>query len=528
MRKLLFILLFSCVNIIYSQEPSILWQNTIGGSMNDRLRSIFPTNDGGCIIGGISNSNSSFDKTENTLGLEDFWLVKLDNNGNIEWDNTIGGSGKDELMSIKQTNDNGYIILGMSRSDISSDKTENSRGIDDYWIVKTDVNGVIQWDKTIGGSTYDFPYDILVLDDGSYIVGGTSASNISGDKTENSNGNNDFWVLKLNSSGSIVWQNTIGGSNTDTLNSMDLTNDGGIILAGNSDSDISGDKTENSKGGNDSWLVKLSANGVVEWDRTIGGSDTDGVFSVKQTEDNGFILGGISQSNISGDKTEDNIGSNDYWIVKTDHLGIIQWQNTIGGTGSEGNGYTLPTSDGGYIIIGWSMSDISGDKDENSVGSFDLWIVKLNNSGIIQWQETLGGDSNELAFRVDFSIAPNSNQLYLGCSSYSGISGDKTEQSYGQNDFWIMLLDDVSLGINTPENKSVKILPNPVNSTLTVSSSEQIDSLYIYSIQGRLIKMYQNINSDSKNINIAEYPSGLYLVKIKSKNKTITKKIIKI
>src|SRR6185436_15876568 len=173
----------------------------------------------------------------------------------------------------------------------------------------------------------------------------------------------------------IEWQNTIGGSASDQLSSIKKTFDGGYISGGVSGSSVSGDKTENCLGAIDFWVVKVNAVGNIQWQNTIGGSSFDILSSLDQTADGGYILGGSSQSNISGDKTEDGIGN-------------IQWQNTIGGSFSDNLLSIQQTFDGGYILGGYSSSNISGDKTENSVGAFgayDYWIVKIDSNGIVQW-----------------------------------------------------------------------------------------------------------------------------------------------
>src|SRR6185295_12992967 len=153
-----------------------------------------------------STSNISGDKTENSVGASDYWIVKTDGTGNIQWQNTIGGSSIDDLHSIQQTTDGGYILGGLSGSNISGDKTENSIGAGDYWIVKTDVSGNIQWQNTIGGSNNDLLYSMQQTADGGYFLGGWSDSNISGDKTENCIGFADYWIVKIDASGNIQWQ----------------------------------------------------------------------------------------------------------------------------------------------------------------------------------------------------------------------------------------------------------------------------------------------------------------------------------
>ena len=444
MKKHLLTLIASFLLPILSNAQVIEWQNTIGGSLGDDLRSISQTSDAGYILGGYSRSNISGDKTENSNGGYDYWIVKTDSLGIVQWENTIGGSGDDYLVSVTQSSDGGYILGGYSNSIISGDKTENSNSFD-YWIVKTDNLGNIQWENTIGGSYYDYLNSITQTSDGGYILGGYSGSDISGDKTENNLGGHDYWIVKIDNVGNIQWQNTIGGSSSDELYSLVQTTDGGFILGGMSYSNISGDKTENRIGSGDYWIVKTDALGVIQWQNTIGGSNTDELSSLVQTTDGGYILGGTSYSNISGDKTENRIGEGDYWILKTDSLGIIQWQNTIGGWNEDLLYSIVQTYDGGYILAGLSESNISSDKTEISNGYYDYWLVKTDNGGAIQWQNTIGGSANDYLY----SIAQTSNGGYiLGGTSASNISGDKTETFNGNYDYWMVKITDNYNSIN--------------------------------------------------------------------------------
>ncbi len=231
-------------------QPRIKDQGTLGGNLDDQFGAMYLTTDGGLIAGGYSKSNKSAQKTQDSKGDYDYWIVKLDSNHKIQWDKTIGGSSTDQLAALQQTADGGYILGGTSSSNISGDKTENTHGYydNDYWIVKLNAAGNIQWDKTIGGTNYDYLLDLRQTTDGGYILGGTSRSNISGDKTENSRGNDDYWIVKLDGSGNIQWDKTIGGSAYDNLYAIQQTTDGGYIAGGNSTSNISGEKTENSRG----------------------------------------------------------------------------------------------------------------------------------------------------------------------------------------------------------------------------------------------------------------------------------------
>ena len=447
-KPALLILVFSCsLFTLCRAQAAIEWQNTIGGSGNDWLYYIQQTTDGGYILGGESFSNISGDKTENCYGNSDYWLVKTDTVGNLQWENTIGGSGSETLLSVQQTADGGYILSGYSGSNISGDKTENSIGgfsTVDYWIVKTDTAGNILWQNTIGGSDDDLLFSVQQTTDGGYILGGYSRSNISGDKTENSNGDYDYWVVKIDAAGNIQWQNTIGGSGADYLRSIQQTADGGYILGGYSYSYISGDKTETSIGGSDYWLVKTDTGGNIQWQNTIGGSSYDYFNSIQQTADGGYILGGYSSSHISGDKTENSFGNKyDYWLVITDSLANIQWQNTIGGSGDD-QLYTIKqTVDGGYILGGGSNSSISGDKTEGNRDTTeitdDYWIIKTDASGNIQWQKTIGGNNYDRLFSMQQTAK---GEYILGGYSFSNISGDKTENIMGGGDYWLVKITE--------------------------------------------------------------------------------------
>jgi len=233
----------------------------------------------------------------------------------IQDQETFGGDQFDVLTAADITSDSGFIIAGNSLSGISGDKTENSNGLSDLWVVKFGASGELQWQNTIGGSESERIGHIIQTPDGGYILAASSTSDISGDKTENSLGGEDYWVLKLDGSGNIEWQNTIGGNSVDQLKSSDLTMDGGYIIGGESLSEVSGDKTDPSRGGRDYWILKLDFSGNIEWQRTFGGSSSDKFLDIINTTDGGYLLGGHSNSNISGDKTEDSLGGFDYWIA---------------------------------------------------------------------------------------------------------------------------------------------------------------------------------------------------------------------
>ncbi len=404
------------------------------------------TSDGGYILAGQSSSGLSGDKTEASMGTYDYWIVKLTSTGSILWQNTIGGLNEDYIFSIQQTTDDGYILGGYSYSGATGDKTEASMGSGDYWVIKLNSTGGIVWQNTIGGSGDENLFCVRQTSDGGYILGGTSSSGISGDKTEPNIGLTDYWVVKLNATGSIIWQNTIGGTEADILRCVKQTTDGGYILGGYSYSGMSGDKTENNWDvvdpiTSDYWVIKLNTVGAIEWQNTIGGNNYDNLYDIFQTPDGGYMLGGQSYSGVSGDKTETSLSSWQYWIIKLNSAGnILEWQNTIGGDGTDALYSINPTSDGGYILGGHSSSNISGDKTENAIGSYDFWVIKTDIAGNLLWQNTIGGTDQDYLRCVQQT---SDGGYFLGGYSSSPVSGDKTEGNFGAAttfDIWVMKL----------------------------------------------------------------------------------------
>lgn len=522
-----FFTLFIGISIVFAQDPAILWQKTIGGSNTDFSTAFEATTDGGYILGGYSTSNISGEKTEDSNGGIDIWIVKIDGSGNIQWQNTIGGSGDDYLISLKQTSDGGYILGAGSDSDISGDKTENSRGGLDYWILKLDGSGNIVWQKTYGGDQPEFDTYIVQTSDGGYFVGGYSDSGISGDKTVPSKGQRDFWALKLDGSGNIIWQKAFGGNLVDRPQAAFQITDGGYLMAGFSNSGISGDKTEPNRGGNDYWIIKMDGSGNLQWDATYGGNDSDVLRNIIQTADGGFLAAGYSKSNISGDKTENSRGDYDQWILKLDGSGNLDWQKTIGGSAIDYPRDVKQVADGSYIVASWSNSNASGEKTENSNGGYDYWLMRLNSAGGIISQNSIGGSGDESG---PYVIPMANGNLAMFCSSDSNISGDKGDDSRGLDDYWVFEASPAILGTATHSFETkVAAFPNPTEGKCTVDLgspySEATVSIYNHLGQHISDKAYRNAQYLELEITGA---SGIYLASIHtSEGKETTIKILK-
>jgi len=342
-----------------NQDSNIEWQKCLGGSEDDVPYSIQQTKDGGYIIAGGTYSND-VDVRGNHGGI-DGWVVKLDEEGNIEWQKCLGGSEDDGAHSVQQTKDGGYIIVGGTYSN-DGDVKENHGGYD-FWIVKLDNQGNILWQKTLGGSEHDIAHSIQQTKDGGYIVAGWTESN-DGDVKGN-HGGSDFWIVKLDNQGNILWQKTLGGSEDDEAHSIQQTKDSGYIVAGRT--------IKGYHGGYDFWIVKLDNQGNILWQKTLGGSEDDEAHSIQQTKDGGYIIVGGTYSN-DGD-VRGNHGGIDGWVVKLDEEGNIEWQKCLGGSEDDAAHSIQQTKDGGCIIVGGTYSN-DGDVRGNH-GGIDGWIVKL-------------------------------------------------------------------------------------------------------------------------------------------------------
>ncbi len=428
----LLMLLSACndnaVDTFTSSPPSIEWQKSLGGSSTDYARSIQQTSDGGYIVAGYSASMDG-DVTGNHGG--DFWIVKLNSGGSIQWQKSLGGSTFDGASSIQQTNDGGYIVAGWSRSN-DGDVTGHHGSTDstDLWIVKLNSGGSIEWQKCFGGSAHDGASSIQQTSDGGYIIA-ASADSKDGDVTGH-HGYDDYWIVKLNSGGAIEWQKSLGGSSGDYARSIQQTSDGSYIVAGSSnskDGDVTG-----SHGISDYWIVKLNSGGSIQWQKSLGGSNIDAAESIQQTSDGGYIVAGLSRS-IDGDVTGHHGSSDsiDYWIVKLNSDGAIRWQKSIGGSRSDIAYSIQQTSDGGYIVAGESDSH-DGDVTGN-LGNIDSWIVKLSSGGAIEWQKSLGGSNGDYAHSI---LQTSDGGYILAGESYSN-DGDVTGNHRGY-DFWIVKL----------------------------------------------------------------------------------------
>lgn len=351
MKKLIFLLLIP-ICIIQFLNAQSQWQRTIGGTNHDQANCIIQTTDGGFAIAGYTFSYAA--------GYEDMYLVKMNSSGTIQWTKTIGGSNVEIARSIIQTTDGGFAIAG--------DTYNYGTTTADWFIVRIDSGGTIQWVRSINRAAYDYACSIIQTTDGGFAIGGMSATGgvFSG----------DMYVVKLNSAGTYQWSRTYGGSHDEVAYSIIRTSDGGLAFAGYS----------NSFGPYNLFnFIKTDSLGNIQWNRLIGESGTGShVYSLIQLSDGSYVL--------AGEITPTGTGNYDMYVVKLNSSGTILWTRTVAGTGYDMANSIAQTTDGGFVLGGYTNS--------YGAGGNDMFIVKLNSSGSQQWSKTVGGTGDEQALSL--------------------------------------------------------------------------------------------------------------------------------
>lgn len=484
--------------------PSIQWQKSLGGNGGDKATSIQQTSDGGYIMAGGSTSTNG-DVTENH-GSTDYWIAKLNALGTIEWQKSLGGIADDIANSVQQTSDGGYIIAGETYSNDGDVTGYHLNG--DYWIVKLDSSGNLQWQKTLGGTEYDVANSVKQTSDGGYIVAGETSSS-DGDVIGN-HGNSDAWIVKLDASGNIQWQKSLGGSSYDRANAIQQTTDEGYIIAGTAAS-TDGDITVN-HGVEDFWIIKLDVSGILQWQKSLTGNLADSAESIQQTTDGGYIVAGGSNSINS--EFPVTFGISNYCVAKLDANGSTVWQKYFGGSNNDYAYSTQQTSDGGYIVAGAAVS--TNGNVTGSHGSSEYWITKLDASGSQQWQKALGGSSFEEAY----AIQQTADGGYILAGSAASNDGDITG-NHGNGDAWIVKLSSGQL--STGENNLIhkpEIYPNPAKDWVNLDHLPQGSSIDLFDLSGKVIFNKKN-NTGKIRINTSSFSNGVYIIKVQDKGKII-------
>lgn len=426
------VLIFFLTSSTWAADPKEEWNKTFGGPYGDGAWSLQKAPDGGYVIAGFTSSRGQG---------SDLWLVKVDSNGQKQWDKTFGGSLEDVGYSVKHANDDGYAVAGTTSS--------FGMGSEYLWLLKTDSNGTGQWDKTFGGyvsSSGDGAWSIDETQDHGFILTGYTKSFGKGAK--------DLWLIKTDANGKEEWERTFGGPKDDVGMSVLQAEDGGYLVTGRTAS--------YGAGKDDIWLVKTDSDGREEWNRTFGGAKDDVGLQVAEAK-NGYVISGRTESEGS-DKMA--------FLMKTDLNGKRLWEKVYGKDSTAI--CLLQTFDGGYILAG---------RIETIDAGRDAWLVKTDASGIEQWDIRLGGPGQDMATSVaqsddgDYVVAGITNSYGAGAED-AWLAKVRLENTTSNNSTFIS--ENVTENLTTENNSK----SNPTSES-NVTSKNNVNSKKIQSIQVR-------------------------------------------
>jgi gliding motility-associated-like protein len=444
-------------------QPGIEWDRTYGGTNYEELQAMDYAGDGYIFAGHSTSGNVDVEGPNN--GLTDAWVFKTDVTAEtIIWQSSFGCDGREIIWDILPLPTGEFLLLAASTSDICNDKSENSRGEEDYWLIKIDANGNKIWDRTYGGEDIDIARRILPTDDGNYLIGGHSWSTDSitsgvGERTHPNRGEADIWILKITPDGDVLEDYVFSGvpvnqyEGDEKLFDMTKMSDGTFLLGCWSESNSGFEKTTNTFGRNDFWLLHIDENGnkVADvptgktGDYSFGGNSVDALQKVIETQDGGILLIGESFSDpysqtLVGNKTTPHYGGveadEDYWIVKLNPDFTIAWQRTFGGDKVDIPHVVWENASGKLWIAGDSTSPNSGNKENTNInGTKDIWMLLLTPDGEKIWEQTFGGDGYEVPEEI---LLAHDGGYIIGGQSSSNQNFWKSEDSRGLNDFWII------------------------------------------------------------------------------------------
>ncbi len=513
-------------------QSGIVWQKSFGGLGSDQSSAMIRTSDDGFIMVGSSESgkliNDTFDVKEN-FGGSDFWVIKTNSLGILQWQQHYGGTDNDVATCVIQTVDGGYLVGGFSFS-YDIDISQHNPGAttvagelipnSDYWLLKINSIGVVQWETSLGGSYVDKSFSMIQLEDGTIVLSGFSASN-NGNVVGNIGGY-DYWITKLNANGQFISAKNYGGTGDDRAMDIIRCSEGGFLVVGfSSSSDI--DLTENF-GLYDFWLLRIDDDGHVLWQKSFGGSRDDRAYSAIETSDKGFIVAGITWSQdvyINGMH-----GEQDGWIIKTDKYGNLQWENTIGG--SENDAILLIREDinEGYIFSGISFS--SDIQIPLNRGSSDAWLSKINSSGELLWSKTFGGSGRD-EFHSFFQMSDGG---FTVLATSSSTDKDIIENK-GYEDFLMLRLSaDVGNEELAPNASGLHVFPIPSSGKLMLknilSEFSGKSILQILDVSGRILfkdeVFFQENETHILDLNTLD--NGVYFLQVLMPGKISTQKLI--
>ena len=393
------------------------------------------------LVGNAVGSPANGDRSENSFSQDsDIWVLRLDKQGEKVWDKIYGGTGFEVVRKVFPDKDNGFLLLGSSNSGINGTKTspnKNTFGNPDYdfWVVKIDSLGNQVWDKSFGGVGLDRLEDVDVLPNGNYLISGYSNASPSGNVELVGYGNVDYWALEVDSSFFKIREFRYGGSGADRLTDFEIFKNGDYGFIGLSSSPDSGVKTDANLGGDDVWIIRTDSLGNIKWDTTIGTSQSELSVRVSERENNLFLTYQEQQPT--------------FHFEELNSSGLSSWSQSYSGLYFEP---IVRNTEEGYFLVGsYYNQESTLPFSKASVGLWDIGLLKMDTLGMILYEDSFGESNYDNVTNFKFV---NDGILIVG-SSYSDAGLFKTQDSRGVNDYYLV---SMVLGKEGPENNVVDSL----------------------------------------------------------------------
>ncbi|MEI8134334.1 MAG: T9SS type A sorting domain-containing protein [bacterium] len=511
--------IYSCALILLQQSntfaqtaPEIQWQRRFGGTVDQRGLSIAEGDklDGNYIFAGYTNSNDGdvdgyHGPNSGVLHTGDAWIGSADE-FHLNWQKCLGGSDVESANCIIRTRDGNYVVTGWTWSH-DGDFIDN-HGKGNAWTAKFDYRGNIIWMKCFGGSQFETANCIIETNEEGndlMMVGQTSSTDwdCSGNVSK---GENDIWVVRMSSDGKIRWQKNFGGPSNEYATAVKQTPDLGFIIAGTT-SQNGGDVSGCHVGNDDAWIIKLDRNGALQWQKCLGGTGEEIANSIAQTSDGGYLIVGETNS-TDGDVTglHQSLFYSDAWIAKISPTGELQWQKCFGGYNNDNAQSIIPITGGDYIIAGNAGSN-NGDFSRSS--GHDAWLTRISDSGVVKWQVFYGGNA--------YSIINTSDGGYA-------FTGSVTDSLHGYPGYVsiVKLFPDtgkasVEAGYSSDFAKDyIHVFPNPSSSEVNFSVASNLSLLTVgfYDVMGRQYYTSYSLENNSLACTVHDLPPGIYLARI--------------
>jgi hypothetical protein len=517
MNAIIVKLLFLIIPLIsYAQIPEIQWQKCFGTDQWDKSYGITDKENGYLLAIYISGDGPGI---TNYHGMGDAWIINIDSIGNIIWEKCFGGTKSENIKKIIKVSDSEFYMVGATNSSDYDITCDTNYGSTDFWVLKINESGDILWDRCYGSLGTDEMRDAVLTPDGGLLFMGRISNN-GGDVT-NYYGSYDIWFCKIDSLGNIEWEKTVGNQSLDNGISMQLISDTSFVFIGGYDDPGGMIDCEIAVTGfyADLLLMEMSlTDGEILNMYCYGGSGHDlGQYFEKIGD--GYILIATTNS-CDGDVTGFH-GGQDIWVVRIIDNGDIEWQRCLGGSFYEIPRYVTQGDDGGFIVIGYTSShnvDVTNNHSLPGGAYYDIWVVKLTATGEIEWDQCYGGLDTESLFNTN-AILKKGDYNYVFSAQAQMNSGDVQCGLHGDIDAWVfeIKLDD-TVNVITPasEAQEITVYPNPAGDYIEFkvkSEKLKVAELRLYDVFGRQAAGTQ-ITLEQTVLDVSGLLGGVYFYRI--------------